>query len=160
MSRWHRLKFEDLFIPEPNSGCWLWIGSDTGEYGVFWMNGRSMGAHRVAWLIYRGEIPAGLCVLHNCDTPLCVNPDHLWLGTKGDNKSDCVRKGRHAQGERNGGGVKLSDPAIVEVFRLRSIGESQESIGRQVGVSQAVVSAILLRKVWKHVRVPEELRCG
>lgn len=83
-------------IPEPNSGCHLWLGAVRSGYGVI---GSGVGkkvalAHRVSWGLANGPIPAGLCVLHRCDVPSCVNPDHLFLGTIKDNSLDMVAKRR------------------------------------------------------------------
>ena len=85
--------------PEPMSGCWLWTGAvkELG-YGVIGLGTRQQGtakAHRVGWELRHGAIPAGMNVLHRCDTPSCVNPAHLFLGTLKDNAQDCVRKGRN-----------------------------------------------------------------
>lgn len=86
----------ERYIPEPNTGCWLWTGGiDRKGYG---MSSRKLygeaSAHRLLWSIHRGPIPDGLNVLHRCDTPPCVNPDHLFLGTHKDNATDRDRKGR------------------------------------------------------------------
>lgn len=82
-------------MPEPNSGCWLWMRSyDEDGYGQVHHNGKRYRTHRLAWELYRGEIPNGLLVLHKCDVTACVNPDHLFLGTVQDNATDRVRKGR------------------------------------------------------------------
>lgn len=82
--------------------CWLWTGHCNPKgYGVisigerFYAKRRQL-VHRVAWRIWRGDIPDGLFVLHECDTPACFNPLHLWLGTKADNNADCMCKGRRA----------------------------------------------------------------
>ena len=89
--------FEERFIPEPNSGCWLWDGAvnDKG-YGVFYWRRTRRYAHRASYEIYRGPIRYGMFVCHKCDNPSCVNPAHLFEGTAEDNMQDCVRKGRHA----------------------------------------------------------------
>lgn len=98
-------RFEAQYIPEPMSGCWLWIGSVRREekpYGQIGVNGKIISAHRLSYQIHNGEIPDGLWVLHKCDNPACVNPDHLFLGTGNDNVADRGRKGRTARGPSHG----------------------------------------------------------
>jgi hypothetical protein len=87
-------RFENSYIPEPNSGCWIWIAvcSHFG-HGEFILK-KKYAAHRFSWILHKGEIPKGLCVLHACDVPACVNPQHLFLGTRGDNNTDRAKKGR------------------------------------------------------------------
>jgi hypothetical protein len=88
-------RFERKFIPEPNSGCWLWTDAVTAKgYGRILVGNKSRIASRVSHYIYKGTIPTGLLVCHTCDTPSCVNPDHLWLGSAADNMKDCSDKGR------------------------------------------------------------------
>lgn len=77
------------------NGCWLWsIRPPNNRYASFYINNRRMPAHRASWTLFRGPIPRGLNVLHKCDVPLCVNPDHLFLGTHQDNMADMKSKGR------------------------------------------------------------------
>lgn len=87
---------ERCAIPVPESGCWLFTGSaNRFGYGLVHMNGGTTLAHRLAWAIFNGPIPDGLCVCHICDVRLCVNPKHFFLGTLADNLRDMYRKGRN-----------------------------------------------------------------
>lgn len=93
-------RFEEKYCPEPNTGCWLWTAAlnnkGYGKIGAYRSKGRYdwMLAHRASWFLFKGQLSDEMCVLHKCDTPACVNPDHLFLGTKGDNIRDAVHKGR------------------------------------------------------------------
>ena len=92
-------RFEHQYIPEPNSGCWIWIGAVAGpadnERPRLWINGRSYPAHRFAHEIFHGPVPEGRIICHRCHNSLCVNPDHLYAGTHQDNTNDMMRAGRH-----------------------------------------------------------------
>lgn len=81
---------------ESGSDCWIWKGCrNWANYGTMRKNGKNAFTHRIAWEIYKGEIPKGLFVLHRCDNPPCCNPEHLFLGTPQDNSRDMTAKGRH-----------------------------------------------------------------
>lgn len=81
--------------------CWIWRGSsESSGYGRFTLDGKSVLAHRFSWLLSHGVLPPGWMVCHRCDTPACVRPWHLFLGTAADNADDMVRKGRSTRGRR------------------------------------------------------------
>ena len=95
--------FNISYIPEPNSGCWIWTEKVLNRYGVIGFKKKIYKGHRLSFIIHKGEIPHKMNVCHKCDTPLCVNPDHLWVGTQKDNVHDMERKGRavHPKGDRH-----------------------------------------------------------
>lgn len=84
--------------------CWLWRASRKGDYGQFHLKGKSCLAHRIAYLFTHGRLSEDKNVCHECDTPLCCNPKHLFEGTQLENKHDCIAKGRMrvASGEEHG----------------------------------------------------------
>jgi len=83
-------RFEKYYIPEPNSGCWLWFGPGWHKfgYGMLTVDKKPEAAHRISWRIVNGPIPKGKFICHKCHNPPCVNPDHLYLGTPADNVRD------------------------------------------------------------------------
>lgn len=86
-----------FITPEPNSGCWLWLGGTSGfGYGRMYFEGRMQPAHRVAYELYVGPMAPDMHACHKCDVACCVNPDHIFPGTRTDNMRDCSRKGRTA----------------------------------------------------------------
>lgn len=98
-------------------GCHYWTGAVNGPgYGSIKVNRKSEPAHRISYILYRGEIPSGLFVCHKCDNPGCVNPHHLFLGTRQDNMDDMIKKNRKAdcRGTKNGSS-KLTDAQVREI---------------------------------------------
>lgn len=89
-------RFDASVTPEPNTGCWLWVGTiGRNGYGRIRRDGVRLWAHRFSYERFKGPIPSGTEICHTCDTPLCVNPDHLFAGTHTENMRDSVRKGRN-----------------------------------------------------------------
>lgn len=152
-------RFREQFREDLSSGCWLWTGVvATGHrlpYGRFWLNARSIVAHRASWTLLRGPIPSGLLVLHACDQPRCVNPGHLFLGTAKDNTQDMIAKGRDApcrlanRGERSPK-AKLTEEHVRDALRSPL---SQSRMAANLGVSQTLISKIRRRKVWRDLAV-------
>lgn len=135
-------EFERLFEPELNTGCWLWLGAIRGSgYGAKqWIvdgERRVAGAHQISWLLYRGVWPSGH-VLHRCDTPSCVNPDHLFLGDARANALDRARKRRSNQGA-------LSK---YDVDCIRAATEHPSLLAIRYHVSPQTIYAIKAGKLW------------
>ncbi len=81
-------------LPSDAAGCWEWLGSMRNEYGSFHDGRATRYAHQIAYILYRGELKPGLKLLHSCDNPICVNPNHLTQDTQSANVRDAIRKGR------------------------------------------------------------------
>lgn len=142
--------FDDCWVGEPNSGCWLWTeGLGAGGYGTRWDSGRQkqISAHRVSFERTHGEIPKGFFVCHHCDVPTCVNPQHLFLGKPSDNSADMISKKRQAYGERHHK-ARLVEGDIVAI---RAANGTAKTIANQFGVSRETVSQIRNKRVWRHV---------
>lgn len=134
--------------------CWNWTGAGfSNGYGQFREKFNPTGlAHRASWKIFKGEIPDGLCVLHHCDNRLCVNPDHLFLGTKHDNSQDMISKGRHLFGQRQWAS-KLTPENVHEIRSLFKDGVSQKELSKKFGVAWSTISKITRAKRWKHLNL-------
>ena len=141
---------EDKFWARVEKGpdCWQWLGAiSTWGYGFFRVDGKTRHAHRVSWEMHNGPIPEGLWVLHHCDNPPCVNPDHLFLGTAKTNVADMIAKGRRGhmrprlRGEQHHA-AKLSDAQVDEIRAALARGEIHRLIAARFGISRAYVGML------------------
>jgi len=147
-------RFAMQWMPEPNSGCWLWCGtlSNMG-YGKMYAWGQTKAsAHRVSYILHTGPIPEGLHVLHHCDVRSCVNPDHLFVGTPDDNSKDMMSKGRHRTRPNRGvanHNAKLTDD---DVRIIKASAETGVVLARQFNVTNHVIYLIRHGRSWSHVQ--------
>ena len=143
-------RFESYFT-KLGDGCWIWCGSNRNRYGSFCFDSTMSTAHRTSWEIYNGRIhDTSLCVLHKCDVSLCVNPSHLFLGTRQDNNKDKANKGRSPKGT-NHCNSKLSTSEVKEIRRLYLSGVYQKDIGVKFGVHKSAIYKIVNRITWNHI---------
>lgn len=132
-------------IPVTGSGCWLWLGStERNGYARVRRAGARFLAHRLAYEDFRGPIPDGMYVCHRCDTPSCVNPDHLFLGTPADNVADMIAKGRKAPQGNEACNYKLTNSQVADIReRYASIVISQTKLAREYGVTPCQINNIV-----------------
>lgn len=136
--------FDSRYIPEPNSGCWLWVGAtDSDGYGV---TAGGMKAHRESFARHRYS-PGTKWVLHKCDTPSCINPDHLYCGTVVENSADRNNRGRTAKGSRQRA-AKLTDDLVR---KIRNDNRPTSVIAKECGVTPRVIHLVKNRMAWRHV---------
>jgi len=144
-------------IIRPELGpCWTWTGaisaSDNGGYGrIGTGNKTEIKAHRLSWILAGFEIPEGACVLHKCDNRACVNPDHLYLGTKQTNTQDMYDRGRRVQNGENNGNHKLTEQQILEITRLLNSGFRGADIAMIYGVARQTVYKIKHGQKWNYL---------
>lgn len=131
------------------SGCWKWYGCTNQKYGVMRFKGKNESAHRFSYRNFVDQEIGNKFVCHKCDHPLCVNPDHLFLGSHEQNMKDATNKRRYAFGEKHYQN-KLKEKDIEEIQILYKSGLSQSKICELFGVEQTVISGVLSGKNWKY----------
>lgn len=145
-------RFEEKIFYSPD-GCWYWIGQVSKSRHPSHVRpkikiGQSPElAYRFSYRHFKSEIPDGLCVLHTCDNPICVNPGHLFLGTKMDNTYDMMAKGRKPIGERHYK-TQLTDQQAIDII---SSNESNKSLCDKFNVAYSVVWSLRKRRTFKHL---------
>lgn len=153
-----RERFMTKFV-RVEHGCWEWTAYQTKRgYGCIGVGSKSVLAHRVAWLLFRGEFDGALHVLHSCDNPCCVNPEHLFLGDHVANMSDMAQKGRSTHGSAKSCSKITED--IVRTIRERYAngGVTSVQIAAELGVRPNTISGAINGKSWRHVPMSDELR--
>lgn len=152
---------------ESTDACWLWTGTKNSKgYGVTHVyEGHvvvQVYAHRLVHALLGALVPAAVCVLHRCDTPLCVRPDHHFFGSRADNNADRDRKGRTYRGPRPPGsnrahgegigGARLTAAIVAQIHERVARGESRADVARSIGVCWQTVDNVVARRTWRHVQ--------
>ena len=139
-----RKSFDESFWPlvDKSGTCWLWRGAQRGGRRNQYGNWRGLMAHRVSWEVANGQtVPTGKLVCHKCDVPLCVNPDHLFVGSAQENALDMVSKGRKR--------TRLNWDVVRQIRGMHGQGIRQCEIYRALGLPQAAVSAVIRGESWR-----------
>jgi len=150
-----RSRFEEKVIK--TEGCWGWNGHlDKNGYPLMKSGSdrksfKEARCNRISWLLYRGEIPEGKYLCHQCDNPTCTNPDHLFLASAKENSQDMVKKARGNKGTKHGN-AKLNDQDVVEIRQLLRQGKTGRFISEKFSIDPNVVSGIKHGKSWTHVQ--------
>jgi hypothetical protein len=142
---------------DKTDSCWNWLGGTNKQgYGKIsyggYKNEKSLAAHRVSYQLANGEIPEGMFVLHSCDNPRCVNPEHLFVGTRQDNVDDRERKGRNKimRGDRVGTSV-LTNEQVAAIKRSLLDGESIKDRSARYSVHRRTISGIKNEEIWQSI---------
>lgn len=156
-------RFDEKYIPEPMSGCWLWTAyANQAGYGAIRFNKKTNLAHRISFLIFKGSFNKNFHVCHKCDTPSCVNPHHLFLGTDQTNRDDMMRKKRHWihkrpeiskkwSGEKSSHHV-LNEKQVLKIRKNHISGKlSPKDLSIKYGITREAIYMIVNRKNWKHI---------
>ena len=146
----------DRCCPEPNTGCWLWTASlYSNGYGQSSLVQYERKAHRLSYEVFVGPLTPGMSVCHKCDTPSCVNPDHLFLGTHQENMQDRSRKGRTWNKPRWVGTKNprtlLTEEQVTAIRRLHSEGLAYTTLAGMYGMQPSGIRKIVKRLNWAHV---------
>lgn len=167
----NRKPLEDRFLEKTTVGtleqCWLWMATKNNKgYGLLQQqidgaNGKRL-AHRIAYELFIGPIPEGMCALHRCDTPACVNPNHIFLGTMRDNIADMDAKGRRVtvvnpnnkpptfRGSAHPH-AKLTEEIVLEMRSKLAAGAFVRALSREYKIDRKTIMTIRDRKGWKHI---------
>lgn len=145
-------RYREKWEEDPN-GCWIWQSTTQASgHGQLWVDGRHRGAHRVSYKIHKGEIPDGMHICHKCDVNPCVNPDHLYAGSRSDNVQDAIERTGWIESRERGEEHHSSKLTWDEVGEIRSryanTEASQYDLASEYGVSASTVGEIVRREIW------------
>ena len=148
-------KFYNKVRMDNQSDCHIYTGcKDKDGYGLPRVGAKHIRAHRISWFLSYGKIPQGSLVLHRCDNPSCVNPDHLFLGTAKDNSIDMKNKNRSSYGERNNG-VKLTEQQVLEIIhKAKAFGKHcnlATRLSKIYNVDSHTIRNIISKRSWKYL---------
>jgi hypothetical protein len=150
---WEKVDKQGPIGPYVDTPCWIWTATkDSCGYGrILGKHKKPIGAHRLSWSLQRGPIPSGLCVLHLCHNPGCVNPEHLYLGTQKDNARDKYRAGRsnHPAGPDHPR-ARFSGEDVFRILRMRESGEKLLTIAQAFSAPLPTIAAICLGNSWSN----------
>lgn len=143
-------RFKRFFTPGKKSECWFWRGYKTRlGYGYLAVaKHRPILAHRFSYIFYKGPISDGLHVLHACDIPACINPNHLKLGTHADNLADAKNKGRMQRGGKRWN-AKLTPSRVRAIRKDKRV---YAAIAAKYGVDPSLISYVKTGKIWQHIK--------
>ena len=145
------------FWPRANraeNGCLEWIKKipKTHWYPRIGYLRKQVGAHRISWMLTMGDIPKGMCVCHKCDNPICIDPNHLFLGTMADNTRDMIKKGRRVFGKHHKGedstSAKLTNKQVMEIRRSNL---SYTKLAKKYRIARGYIFHIKHRLTWNHI---------
>jgi len=145
---WNRVEID-------SNDCWNFIGCKNRGYGRLGYKGKLIYAHRLAWILTNGEIPVDMCVLHRCDNPACIFPNHLFLGTYKDNMQDMISKNRQRYSFISGHpsfNTKLDQGQVKEIRGLYDSGDiSQYKLAKLYGVTKSCIQKIISKNSWRNI---------
>lgn len=135
---------------DKSGDCWEWAGGLSSGYGMFWLGGRNVGAHRISWMLeHSTRLPDHTFVCHSCDNPKCVRPSHLFLGTPLDNMNDKLAKGRHVAGRLFGDENPRARLTAEQAVEIRNAEGSLRAIAKRFGVTHPTVLNIKRGVTWQ-----------
>lgn len=145
--------FSNIKKEEGGIGCWVWTGLASKQgYGRMTIKKRQKLAHRYSWEIHIGEIPDEMFVCHRCDNPTCVNPDHLFVGSRADNVKDMHEKNRNRDDRGSKHPMaKLNEDKVIQIRKKINNGDRQIDLAKEYDVHPMTISNIKNRKKWKHI---------